>query len=395
MKVLLIVDDYLPDSYKAGAVIMHDLATKMVNQGHQVSVLTSRDSVRPGQEMVELDGVQVLSFSAGAIKNTGKIKRAINETLFSSRGFSAFSGYFKKTSHDVIAYYSPSIFWGGLVKRLKKLWACPSYLIVRDIFPQWCIDEGLMKDGSLISKYFRYFEGVCYSAADVIGVQSPSNRRYFERRQDIDNSKLEVLYNWVTPKEAIASSKIRSRYGLDGKVIFFFGGNLGHAQDTGNILRLAQALKEHDNVHFLLVGQGDEVPLIEQAIAAQTNPNITYLPPVNQDEYLLILSEMDIGLFSLHADHKTDNIPGKILGYLSCQKPILGSVNPGNDVISLIENADAGFVLCNGQDDLLRDKALQLLGDHQLRARMGRSGKSLLDSQFSTEAAVTQILKIR
>lgn len=394
MRVLLIVDDYLPDSYKAGAVIMHDLATKMVSQGHEVSVLTPRERVQPGCEIVELDGVKVLSFDGGAIKNTGKIKRAINETLLSRRGFAAFSDHFKETPHDLVAYYSPSIFWGGLVQRLKKLWSCPSYLIVRDIFPQWCVDEELMKEGSLICKYFRHFEKLCYGAADVIGVQSPSNSKYFEERKDIQNEKLDVLYNWCTPKVVTPTGKLRAQHGLEEKIIFFFGGNLGHAQDMGNMLRLAKRLRKFPEVHFVLVGQGDEVPLIEAAIAEEAKSNVTYLPPVNQDEYLEMLSEVDVGLFSLHRDHKMDNIPGKILGYLACKKPILGSVNPGNDVINLIENGGAGYVSCNGEDEALYENAVKLLKDKDLRLSCGVSGESLLNEVFSTEVAVQNILKI-
>ena len=42
MKLLLIIDDYLPDSTKVGAKMMHELALELKNNGHEVSVLFSR-----------------------------------------------------------------------------------------------------------------------------------------------------------------------------------------------------------------------------------------------------------------------------------------------------------------------------------------------------------------
>lgn len=43
MKVLLLVDDYLPGSIKIAARMMHDLALELINQGHEVSVCTPDD----------------------------------------------------------------------------------------------------------------------------------------------------------------------------------------------------------------------------------------------------------------------------------------------------------------------------------------------------------------
>ena len=65
--------------------------------------------------------------------------------------------------------------------KLKKLWKAPAYMILRDFFPQWVIDNGILKEGSAITKYFRYFEKLNYQAADTIAIQSPKNLEWFEK----------------------------------------------------------------------------------------------------------------------------------------------------------------------------------------------------------------------
>lgn len=92
-----------------------------------------------------------------------------------------------------------------------------------------------------------------------------------------------------------------------------------------NIVRLAENLLDEKAAHFVLVGKGDEVELVRAAIEEKHLSNMTLLPPVSQDEFKLMLAEFDIGLFSLHKDHVTHNFPGKLLGYMVQQKPILGS----------------------------------------------------------------------
>ncbi|MDE9500322.1 glycosyltransferase WbuB, partial [Xenorhabdus bovienii] len=83
-----------------------------------------------------------------------------NESLLSIRAWNSLKKILKSKRIDGIVYYSPSIFFGKFVNKIKKEWHCPSYLILRDSFPQWIIDEGLIKEKSIIAKYFRYFERI-------------------------------------------------------------------------------------------------------------------------------------------------------------------------------------------------------------------------------------------
>ena len=58
-------------------------------------------------------------------------------------------------------------FLGRLVSRLKNLWGASSYLVLRDFFPQWVIDNGLLSTTSPITCYFKFFEALSYRAAEI------------------------------------------------------------------------------------------------------------------------------------------------------------------------------------------------------------------------------------
>lgn len=392
MKICLIIDDYLPGSIKVGAKMMHELGVEFMQQGHSVTVITPEPGLDEASQLSELDGVTVCRFHTGEIKNVSKIKRAINETLLSYNAWKGLGAYLQKNTHDFIVYYSPTIFWGRLVNRLKKQWGCPSYLILRDFFPQWVVDNGLLRENSLITRYFRFFERINYQAADTIGIQSPKNIQWFEQTAQIEKP-LDLLYNWAANEPVTyKSDHYRRELDLTDKVVFFYGGNIGHAQDMMNIVRLAMNVQAEEKAHFVLVGKGDEVELVREAIVREELTNMTLLPPVSQDEFKAMLSEFDVGLFSLHPDHTTHNFPGKLLGYMVEQKPILGSINQDNDLKPVVEDAGAGLITVNGDDQGLLANALKLLNDAELIKQMGENGSQLLDSTFSVKSAAKSIL---
>jgi glycosyltransferase involved in cell wall biosynthesis len=199
------------------------------------------------------------------------------------------------------------------------------------------------------------------------------------------------MYNWAKNKPVHSNGAFRRKYNLEDRILFFYGGNLGHAQDIGNLLRLAEKFKDKKDITFIFLGAGDEAVLVTEKM--KELDNILYIEPVSQEQFKLILSDVDIGLFSLSRSHETHNFPGKLLGYMVQDIPILGSVNPGNDIIETVNKHKAGLVSVNGDDELLYKNANKLYEDSHLRKSMGLNARYLLNSLFSVESAVDIILE--
>lgn len=393
MNLALIIDDYLPHSTRVGAKMFHELAVELHLRGHHVTVITPDFRQKATLLVDEIDGIRVWRFKSGPIKDVGKICRASNETLLSFRAWGAISHLVKPDTFDGIIYYSPSIFWGRLVKCIKQRCSCSAYLVLRDLFPQWVIDAGMMKSGSLIEKYFRYFEHYSYRQATCIGLMSDKNLQLFRALHQ--KYPCEVLRNWAdlqpVKKAGAGYLSIRQRLGLQDKIIYFYGGNIGHAQDMANLMRLAKSMQQEENAHFLFIGQGDEVELINNLAQKWGLNNFSYLSSVSQDEFRHILADVDIGLFSLSAQHTAHNFPGKLLGYMVESLPILGSVNQGNDLQDIINYHNAGFIHINGEDDKLLLSAKALFHDIHLRKEMGNCAYKLLCEEFSVTSAAQLI----
>lgn len=395
MRIALLPDDYLPRSTLVHAKMFHELAIELMKLGHEPIIITPSHGSQPKRLMVEkIDGVEVWRFRNPPMRGRGKVKRLISESLLSLNAYLAICEKVKHKPFDACINYSPTIFFSPLAFWLKNKYSTYNYLVLRDMFPQWIIDEGIISERSPVTAYLRFFERLNYRASDCIGLMSQANVVYFSQLNP-SFTNLQVLRNWaaVTPKLYSNSLiDIRKQHALEDKVIYFYGGNIGHAQDMGNLLRLVENMRKYGDAHFLFVGQGDEYEFVTKTREQKGLSNLTLLPSISQDEYKEVLTQVDVGLFSLAKTHKSHNFPGKLLGYMLQSLPILGSVNAGNDLIQFINQEGAGFAFINGEDDLLLEAAVTLLNDKSQRIDMGACAHRVLQNNFTVQTAAEQII---
>jgi hypothetical protein len=142
---------------------------------------------------------------------------------------------------DGVVWYAPTIFLGPMANALKKASACRSYLIVRDIFPEWAVDMGLMGRG-LPYRVFKAVERYQYSVADVIGVQAPGNLPYLGDWAQQSHRRAEVLQNWLAEAPDVGCSVQVANGPLAGRTHFClrrqYGGCPGHGHFAGPGRRL-------------------------------------------------------------------------------------------------------------------------------------------------------------
>jgi len=392
MRILLLVQEYFPQPQSC-AKAMHDLAVAFREEGHEAIVVAPDPALDSGLRVDTEDGLTVVRVHAGSLHGVPRTARAVNEWLLSPLIWRRARGFFGDRPCDLIVCYSPTIFFGPLVRRLKKLWRCPAYLVLRDIFPKWTVDAGLLRPQGPVYRFFRHYELLLYDAVDIIGVQSERNRDYFLDEDLAGRHRLEVLYNWAPSRgQKVAPTRLREELGLADHLVVLYGGNLGIAQDLDGLLRLAGRLRHHREIAFLLVGEGSEAARLAEKASRQGLDNVYFHGSVDRATYLGMVSESDIGLIRLRRELKTHNFPGKLLDYLYFGKPILASINPGNDLQQVLEGHEAGLINETGDDDRFCEQLLRLAEDAELRRRLGGRGLKLLEEMFSPRRAARQIL---
>jgi glycosyltransferase involved in cell wall biosynthesis len=389
---LILVADTFPPLRTSGAVQLRDLSRELVRQGHQLSVLLPSADLDGPWHLETWEGVRVLRLQAPKTKDIGYIRRTLHEFWmpFAMRRQLLRSPLAQET-FDGVVWYSPSIFHGPLVQALKRQSCCPAYLIIRDIFPEWAVDMGLMGRG-LPYRFFDLVARYQYAVADVIGVQTPGNLTYFSKWKRKKGRLLVVLQNWLA-KPAFQRSSIQvDQTALAERKVFVYAGNMGVAQGMGILLELADRLQSRRDVGFLFVGRGSDVVRLRKDASDRGLTNVLFFDEIDPDEIPSLYAQCTVGLVALDARHRSHNIPGKFLTYIQSGLPVLACVNLGNDLADLIRIEAVGQVCESHQIDdivLLAEKLLvQLETDGNIRDRC----KLLFERRFSVEQAVSQIV---
>ena len=392
MQIVLVADAY-PPMKTSGAVQIRDLVGELCRQDHEVAVLLPDASLETPWYLERQGNLTILRLQAMATKDVSYARRALAEHLMSSFMYNNLQkSSLKDNRWDGIIWYSPSIFFGALVAKLKETSGCPAYLILRDIFPEWAVDMGLLGRG-MIYRYFKRKERFQYEQADVIGVQTPSNKAYFRAQYSDIPARIEVLNNWLAPARTDIPCSINlSRTVLAGRKLFVYTGNIGIAQGMDILINLAATYKEDESVGFLFVGRGTAVGRLKAMVSDLSLDNVLFHDEIAPEEIPALLSQCDVGLIALDPRHRNDNIPGKFLAYMQAGLPVLAAINSGNDLEKLIDEHRVGEVVTDNNLDSLKSSAENLLVMAATDPGLAERCRQLSDKYFTPAAAVKQIV---
>jgi glycosyltransferase involved in cell wall biosynthesis len=391
MKIALIADTF-PPLRTSGAVQLRDLSREFVRQGHSLTVMLPTPGMKEPWALEDFDGVQVLRLRAPRTKDINYVQRTLGEFVMP---FAMLRNLRKsplaEDGWDGVVWYAPSIFFGPIAKALKSASGCRSYLIIRDIFPEWAVDMGLMGRG-LPYRFFRSVANYQYSVADVIGIQTPGNAVYFDDWRKDESRKLEVLQNWLADAPAEHCAIDVAKTSLTGRKVFVYAGNMGVAQGMDILLDLAEALRDREDIGFLFVGRGSDARKLAADAKRRNLDNVLFHDEIDPDEIPGLYVQCDVGLVALHPRHKTHNIPGKFLTYMQSGLPVLANINEGNDLVSLIREERVGAVATDGSVDSLKRMAESLIEQCSQDEALPSRCRAVYKRLFSPGTAVRQII---
>ena len=390
MRIALIADVF-PPLRSSGAIQLRDLSHELVHQGHQLTVMIPAPDINQPWLLEKLGDVEVLRLKSPRTKDISYARRTVGEFLmpFAMRR-NLRKSPLANVRWDGVVWYAPTIFLGPIVNIIKKSSNCRSYLIVRDIFPEWAVDMGLLSRG-LPYQFFKTIENYQYSVADVIGVQTPANLPYFSRLGLRPNQRVEILQNWLAYAPNTGCSISVASSALAGRTIFVYAGNMGVAQGMGILIDLAEQLCSRKDIGFLFVGRGSSAEVLRDEVSRRGLDNVAFYDEIEPEEIPGIYSQCHAGIVALDPRHKTHNIPGKFLTYLQAGLPVLASINSGNDLVDLIKTDRVGRVCTNHSVEELVLLAKQLVDDIKIDTDMPGRCKKLSAKLFAPETVAKQI----
>ncbi len=372
------------------------LITEFHENGHDVTVVAPAYDLNITGFQVE-NGINVIRVKTLPLFNVGMIKKGLANLMLPHQYKKAIKKYNLELDYDLILTPTPPISLYGVAAWLKKKSGAKVYLVLRDIFPQNAVDLGLMSQKGLIHNYFRKKEKKLYAISDSIGCMSQGNIDYIiKHNPSVQPEKLHLLPNWSDMIAVESEDKVhelRRKEGFENKFIVIFGGNIGLPQKLENIVDLAEACQDYEDILFLIMGGGNERKNLEEAIAAKNLDNIQLRDGVPQEEYMKWVQMADVGLISLSEKFTIPNIPSKSLSYYNSKTPILASIDMNTDYGQLLDDLNLGVWAEAGKTTLLKQKLLVLYNDPELRKTMGENGWNYMKNNLSSAHAYERVVR--
>lgn len=203
MKILFLTMFRIADVYERN--LYSDLMRFFSNQGHTVYIVTpvERRHKMP-TSVTEQNGIYLLKVATLNLQKTNIIEKGIGAIMLEYQFLRAIKKHFSNIRFDLVLYSTPPITFTHIVKAIKHRAKAVSYLLLKDIFPQNAIDLGMIKQGSLLHRFFLRKEMALYRISDFIGCMSPANVSYLlKHNPGLDPAKVEVNHHKPGAKASI------------------------------------------------------------------------------------------------------------------------------------------------------------------------------------------------
>lgn len=284
---------------------------------------------------------------------------------------------------------------GTLLKKWKKI---PYVYNVQDMFPESMVSAGLTKKGSLLWKIGNWVSNVTYRNAEHIMVICESMRESLISK-GVPAEKITVTYNWIDTEETVpvprADNPLFEEFGLDREhFIITYAGNLGNTQNVELLVDCAEALKDKQDIRFVIFGYGTEEEKLKKRIAQSGLNNIVLLPLQPAERISQVYSLGNASVVICKKGAGAGAFPSKAMSIMATGTPIIASFDLDSDLCRIVSSEEVG--LCAGAEDApaATEAILKLYNDRQLAAKMGENARNLACSRFSKEAGTAVKLAI-
>jgi lipopolysaccharide/colanic/teichoic acid biosynthesis glycosyltransferase len=367
-----------------------------VQQGHRFSIVASDLNYLTGQRTVaqkglvieqDFDGVRVFRAYTYPSLHRSFSWRVVS---FFSFMFTAIWAALLVGPVDLVMGTSPPIFQAVSAWMVAVLRRCPFLLEIRDLWPEFAIDIGVLRNPALIA-LSRWLERFLYARATHILVNSPAYRDYLVSK-GVSAAKISLISNGVDPHMFNVDSKggqLRQMWGLNGSFVVTYAGALGLANDIPTILGAASRLREQCNVHFLIVGDGKERSNLE-ALAQQLQlPNVTFTGAQPKSEMPEILAASDACIATLkNIPMFRTTYPNKVFDYMAAGRPTILAID--GVIRQVIEAANGGIFVPPGDDAVLAEAVQALNQDPQRAQVMGKAARAYVAKHFNRHQQAEQ-----
>ena len=381
-----------------GGTRHHELARYLAQRGQRVTIIASPISYltgrvgepgEPSEPDPQDERITILRTYTYSALHRSFIHRVF---VFFSFMASSFWAGLKVRRVDLVWGTSPPIFQGVTAWALARLKGVPFLFEVRDLWPAFAIDVGVLRNPLLI-RLSLWLERFLYQHADQLLVNSPGFVEHVSQR---GAREVLVVPNGVDPRMFDPyqnGAAYRQHYGLAERYIAMYAGAHGMSNDLGVLLAAARLLQDRPEIVIVLVGDGKEKTALQAQAALMGLQNVFFLPPVPKAGMAQALAAADACIAILKPIRMYATVyPNKVFDYMAAGRPVILAID--GVIRQVVEQAEAGVFVQPGDPAALANAIRLLADDREKGVQMGLRGRQHVEAHFDRAELANKLAEI-
>lgn len=293
--------------------------------------------------------------------------------------------------HAILLPYpgTPDIFITAIVARLRRRkLVLDAFLPIHDTIVR---DREMVRNGSLRARLLKWIEGAGLRLADIVLTDTDAHTDFLAREYQLPRDRFVTVLVGAEPLFANSSSP-RPVDDLvllpdDRKIVLFYGQFIPlHGLET--ILE-AVRLSADAGFHWLIVGKGQQEPLMREFLARYDGKNVTWLEWVEYERLpdLIARADLCLGVFG-GSDKAARVIPNKVFQQLAMGKHVITRKSPA--IAGLAESFPDAITTLPAEDSAALARAVLA----HFSSSTGRPGNTsdALSTEFSPAPGVARLI---
>lgn len=413
-RILIFAHYYPPDPASTGQ-LLKDLAEGML-EAFDVTVICTVPSYSGAIEerykgkryhFEKRDGVKVIRVRVPEFTKSDKRSRIRNITAYF---FGALGAAWRAGEQDYVFTISQPPILGGLLGVIGK-WQKSAKMIycIQDFNPEQIMAVGYSRNALLLKALLVLDKFSCRHSDLVVTVGRDLVQTLKRRFKGKKVPKHVMINNWIDEERIYPLDPddervcaFRRRYGLEGRFVFMYSGNIGLYYGLKELIKIIEQFKpgtkaaDGREVAFAFVGDG----ALRDELAGYTKEhhmdNVVFIPYQEKEELIYSLNAADVHWVVNAKGIKGVSCPSKFYGIAAVGKPVIGVLEEGAEVSMLIKETGCG-IRCEPEDHKCIKKNIRWFIEHtgsMQIAEMGVRGHEYLICGMSKDINIKKYIRV-
>lgn len=366
-KLLIYAHYYTPDTASTGQIV-RELAEGMLDKFDITVICVVPSYLGNIDEKYKIklfykeniSGVNILRIRVPEFSKNNMISRVRNILAYF---FGAMLATFKVGKQDyVFSISQPPILggllgvWGKWVKHAKFIYN------IQDFNPEQVLAIQYSKNKLITGAMMLFDKFSCSQSNLIITVGRDLVQTVHKRFEGKKVPKTVMINNWIDEKKIYPVEAdhpkvvvFKQQYGLDGKFVIMYSGNIGLYYDLKNLMTVIEKFKpgtktyDGREVVFAFVGAGSLLETLVQYKEEHKMDNVVFIPYQDKEDLIYSLNAADVHWCVNAKGIKGVSCPSKFYGIAAVAKSVIAVLEKNSEIRCIIEETKAG--LCSEPGD--------------------------------------------